>query len=598
MTQLNDTGLPTPELDAPNHRGRRIAGMVLGVVAASGIAVAIVCATDARAAYDQLQAAAPAWTTLQEQTLAGNPAATETVTELQEHAAAARDAVHGPHWSLVRALPLAGPNVRAAQEVTSVIDQLARTALPDLVDAASVLDLSTLMPADARVDLRPLEGLGPKVTSADESVREARERLAAIDTSAVDTRLAAPIDRFTAQLGDLGELTATAARAAALLPPMLGAEGERDYLLLVQNNAEPRAGGGIAGSVLHLRANDGVVEVVDQRPGTALGRTALSAPQLREEELTLLGRQSRGILDITATPHFPRAAELARQVWEAETDVEVDGVLATDPVALEHVLRAAGPVTMPGGQVLTGENAARTVLNAVYLEMPGNGDLQDAFFEDAALGAFDRLLAGGADGKDVIDALDLSADEGRLMIWSAHPAEQALLSGTVLGGELRGEVGRSPVVGVYVNDTTGSKLGYYQRTDVAVRPLSCPATNPQELEVRVRVRSEVPPALVTGELPRSLLSTHGAAPGTLRSAVHLYAPTGGTVTAAGGSGEAWAHDGLEVLTRTVELRPGESAELVYEVTAPADGAPVVRLTPGPAADASEVAVTGCSVDGE
>ncbi len=70
------------------------------------------------------------------------------------------------------------------------------------------------------------------------------------------------------RLAKVSLTTATAARAVRLLPPMLGADGPREYLLLVQNNAEQRATGGIPGSVVQLLLN------ARERAGTAFGHGA------------------------------------------------------------------------------------------------------------------------------------------------------------------------------------------------------------------------------------------------------------------------------------------------------------------------------------
>ena len=46
---------------------------------------------------------------------------------------------------------------------------------------------------------------------------------------------------------------------------MLGADEPREYILMVQNYSEPRSTGGLTGTLLHLRADDGEVELLDQR---------------------------------------------------------------------------------------------------------------------------------------------------------------------------------------------------------------------------------------------------------------------------------------------------------------------------------------------
>ena len=58
-------------------------------------------------------------------------------------------------------------------------------------------------------------------------------------------------------------------------------------------------------------------------------------------------------------------------------------------------------------------------------------------------------------------ALSRSADERRLLLWSAHEAEQQVLAETTLSGHRPITDEDAARFGVYLNDGTGSKLGYY-----------------------------------------------------------------------------------------------------------------------------------------
>ena len=78
------------------------------------------------------------------------------------------------------------------------------------------------------------------------------------------------------------------------------------------------------------------------------------------------------------------------------------------------------------------------------------------------------------------------------MAWSAREDEQALLSGTVLSGELVGVQGDSPVVGVYLNDGSAAKIGYYLRTDVAATSIQCRTDGSQALTVTVTLTNTAP----------------------------------------------------------------------------------------------------------
>ena len=84
-------------------------------------------------------------------------------------------------------------------------------------------------------------------------------------TSAADPYLVGPVreavDKVYGQLTRADREAAHAAAAAKLAPAIFGAEGDRTYLLVVQNNAESRATGGFIGSYALITAHDGELDV-------------------------------------------------------------------------------------------------------------------------------------------------------------------------------------------------------------------------------------------------------------------------------------------------------------------------------------------------
>jgi hypothetical protein len=170
------------------------------------------------------------------------------------------------------------------------------------------------------------------------------------------------------------------------------------------------------------------------------------------------------------------------------------------------------------------------------------------------------------------------------MVWSAHPDEQALLSGTVLSGELVGVRGHSPVIGVYLEDGTAAKIGYYLRTDVVATPTVCRPDGSQSVTVTVTLRSTAPAN--AADLPFYIASGVSVPKGEVRTNVLLYAPAGGLVDDVRVSGAepgvfAQVHNGLAVVGKTVQLRPGQRVSLTYSLhTGPGQtGLPVLRVTP-------------------
>jgi len=540
---------------------------------------------DALHARADLKAAAGQVRVLQSQVAKGDKkAAAVTLTSLQRHAASARASTHGPQWTAGRALPWLGPNIAAVQTVSEVIDGLAKNAMPTLINATSLVDPQTLAPVKGRIDLAPLVKAAPGVEEADAQVQAGLGRLNAIDPGALIAPVSAPVADLQTRVGKLALTTATAARAVRLLPPMLGAKGPRDYLLLVQNNAEPRATGGIPGSVILLRADHGAVTVVKQRSGSSLNLAAPALPVTAPEKALFGENLATDMRDVTFTPDFPRTGQLARAIWNAQVGGNVDGVLSVDPGTLAAMLGATGPVTVPNGPPLTSQNAVPLLLNTIYLKIADPAK-QDAFFSATASAVFKAVLGGQGDPAQVVRALAQSAREGRLLVWSAHPQEQALLSGTVLSGDLVGVQGHSPVIGVFLNDGTAAKLGYYLHTDVVARTTACHPNGSQEMTIRVILKSTAPKN--AAQLPRYITGGGIVVPaGEVRTNVLLYPPKGGMVDSVRvSSGEPGVfsqnHKGFAVVGNTVQLKPGGQATIAYDVITGKgqNGIPVLRVTP-------------------
>jgi len=570
------------------RRRRRIVRWVLLVVAVLLVVVIAGVAwvgVDALRARGELDAAAKQVHVLQGQVEKGErKAATATLKSMQQYAAAARDDTHGPHWSAARVLPWLGPNVRAVQTVSEVIDGLALHALPTLMDATSLVDPATLAPVKGRVDLAPIVKVAPEVVAANAEVQTAARRLDAIDPTGLQAAVAGPLADLRIQVGKVALTTATAARAVQLLPPMLGANGPRNYLLLVQNNAEQRATGGVPTLIL-LQAVDGKVTVVETRSaGGNLANLPKPILPLTAEETALFSeRLGIYMADVTFTPDFPRSGQLARAIWRQQVGGDLDGVLSIDPGALANVLGATGPVKLPDGRLLTSGNAAQVLMNDVYLKIL-DFTKQDEFFAATAATVFHAVLSGQGKPAATVEALAQSAREGRLMVWSAHKNEQALLSGTVLSGELVGVQGDSPVIGVYLEDGTQSKIGYYLRTDVDATTTQCRPDGSQAVQVKVTLTFTAPAN--AADLPPYISSGNVIPKGQIRTNVLLYAPKGGRIDSAQVSGAAQGvfaqtHNGLAVAGKTVQLTPGQRVVIDYDViTGPGQpGIPVLRVSP-------------------
>lgn len=533
--------------------------VVLVLVAAIGLRLLVV----AGSAAGHLQRAAVLVGTLEQSLRAGDlTAARRTTADLRRQTKAARADTQGLTWGLGRSAPVAGDDLTAVGALARIVDDLANRVLPPLLDAAGGLH-STFTGGHDPQGLDAVTAAAPKIAAAGALVRSAQDRLATLDRDGLDPRIRAAVERLDEGLRRVAPLLEPVARAARLLPAMLGVAGPRTYLVLFQNLAEVRATGGMMGAYVVLQADRGAISIVEQGAAASDIREFATPvlPLDPDQEDLHTDRLGRYPADVNLTPDFPTAAALYREMYRLRSGRTVDGVLATDPVALAYLLQATGPVDVAGGPALTAPTAVRRLLSEVYLTIADQAS-QDAFFAGAAKAVFDKLTGAAFSTTKLVPALRQAAQERRLLAWSAHPQEQAEIAATVFAGTLPAEDGDRPTVGVFLNDGTGAKLGYYMTRGVELRAGACLEDGSRHLRLTVRLASSVP----RSGLPRSVLGLGLAGDYTMRTNIMVYLPTGGAPVDATQDGApvdygSGIEGGRTVAVFTVDLAPGTSSAI-------------------------------------
>ena len=476
----------------------------------------------------------------------------------------ARRAVDDPVWRAATVLPWAGKQLGAVRTVTVALDDVMTTSGPALDALDGALAAQDAPRTDGRLALRPLvDALPPVLAAADQFDTSSRE-IAAIDTTALTPRLAAPVTSLQHQLAAVSDTVRSGAQLARLLPGMLGVGGPRSYLLVSLNSAELRAQGGIVGALALLTADDGAVNLVAQH--TTSDFPSLAAPILAltpAEEQFQTDRLGRWIQNATLTPDFPRAAQLIAARWEAATGQHVDGVIATDPVAAGELLKATGPVTVTPGTTVDAASLVPALLHDAYVRFPytdGRNEQADAFYVQVAAAIFRAVGNGQGDRLGVVSALVQAAQEGRVRVWSAHDDEEGRLLASSVGAAFL--TGAYPDdAGVFLDDATAGKLDYYLRTTVTVEQMRCSGPDPTAT-VRLDL-SYAPPADVA-TLPAYVLGVtpQWGHPGRLQTNISVYAPAGAQLDALGLTG---TQGGRQVQVVTSRLDPGGQASYRFQV---------------------------------
>lgn len=521
---------------------------------------------------------------------AESPASAVIVLEgLATDARAAKDLTSDALWALAEQTPWIGPQLAAFRTVAASSDQLLSEGLLPLAKVAQSVPMEQLTPVNGRIESAVLGEFEEPARAAASASRQAASAVRDINRTPLTRSVATAVDRADEVFEDSAFGLDALSRATQIVPSLLGSDGPRSLLVLVQNNAEWRSLGGISGTAILMRTDDGAVSFIDTRSATELsGGMRGPAVQLAADVQQIYGtRPARFFHNLTEVPDFTLDGALAREMYLQQTGVSADAVIAIDPVALSYLLDATGPVLLPDGAQLTSSNAVSLLLSDVYARYP-QAAAQDAFFAQASAAAFAALLDGRGSTPGLLTAMSRAIEERRLLIWSAHPDEQALLDDTNLAGRLPATDSETARFGVYLNDGTGSKMSYYVNPSVGLRWDSC-KSNTRALTLTVKLDNAAPadaatslPPYVTGN------GAFGTPPGSATVVSNIYLPQGWSLTSAtttSNTGYSTAtYEGREVLTFGSTLAP-QSADTVSITVQSSSGASEAEALVTPTANA-------------
>lgn len=236
---------------------------------------------------------------------------------------------------------------------------------------------------------------------------------------------------------------------ARALPEIAGANGQRTYLFIAQNEDELRATGGfITGAGLLTMANGRIasLEFEDAYWVDNFLEKPYDAPPAVLSDI--MGLQMFLFRDANYWPDFPTSAEKMIQLYSYGTDTpEPDGVIAIDQAFVKMLLTATGPVTIPASDT-TPETIinANNVSTAVQQAWAPEADTavnewvlqRKNFLPDFAAAVRNKLETslGDMDPALLADQMMTAAAQKHLQIYVRDPAAAAILQAINWDGRL------------------------------------------------------------------------------------------------------------------------------------------------------------------
>ena len=507
--------------------------------------------------------------------------------DARSHAQAARDATHSLPWNIVAAVPWLGSPFKTGQQISDVVLGLAADVLQPSANVSAALSPDRLLEG-GRVDVQLLRDEAPALSeiSADASRLDEAARAISDPTYLSVLRDArSELQKQTLEITAMLENTALAARVA---PSMMGANGPRTYFMAFQTNAEARGTGGLLGGFGILRFDNGTPTVDTLAANTELA--GLSAPIDLGPEFAKQYEFTNPFTDFrnsNQSSHFPYTAQIWKAMWAQQSGMNVDGVIAIDPVALGYILGATGPVTMPDGEVITQDNVVELTESTSYTRFPTDQIARKKYLQDIA-GEVVKKVTGRVEApRKLLDALGKAVSERRIAVWSSSPADQKLLEETPLAHVIPDDP--APYAEVVINNLGGNKLDYYLKSKIEYAADGCDGDKRMStvtIRLTNTLQDENPlPDYVAAPSGQPSGVRTGVPRGTMVSSVRLLATTGATLVSALADGQRVpvfpgterGHPSFEI---QVAIPPGQSGELSFHLSEPTSpGAPRVPIQP-------------------
>lgn len=501
-----------------------------------------------------------------------------------------------PLWTAASFIPVYGSDINAARTMIDALSDVSSNALVPMADNLSQATPGKLF-QDGMINVSALQAVADSLSSSSKVFKSANEKVQGIGDTHI-SQVTELVDKAKDGFATLNGAVDAAEKVAPVLPQMLGANGQtRHYLVLAMSNVEIRACGGFPGSRGVMSVTDGKLELGDFVKVDMM-KEPLSPLPITDEEANLFttgwgltGFNTLGYTmgDVTMTPDYPRAAQLASDMQKAIVGDDIDGVFAVDPVFLQYMLGIVGGTQLPDGTVVDGSNAAKVLLHDIYWNYPV--EEQDAIFAAVAGSAFNKIVGelGSSDITKIAAAIEKGASEGRILMYSRNDDEEKAAKALGISGALQTDTSEAPILGIYVNNYSYSKMDWFLDKRVTIDSSVENADGSTTYRVTTSLKNTMTPQ-EKAEMPGYFQGHNGISQDiddeVLR--LYLYAPAGGSIsdikTSGSGSIEMneATHDGLKVAWGGVHMLLGQDIKVEYTVTTSKDSGHKelkVRTTP-------------------
>lgn len=337
-------------------------------------------------------------------------------------------------------LGAAQPLMDAGVESLTAADESLSALTPSLGN----LGLSSLSMEKMPQILDGLATARPALVGAETHLDAAAAALARIEGP-----LSPRIEKWVSQAGQLVQLAQFGIGGAQIAPGLLGQDGSRTYLVLIQNSDELRPTGGFISAVGRVEINHGQLISETVQDSYAIDDFTKEYPNPPQPLLDYMGSEQWVFRDANWSPDFPTTALEAISLYQISRPEKVDGVIGLNLKGIEMLVAGLEPLDVPGlPEPLTAANVVQILRESWNPSQ--NISLSSAdwwawystrkqFIGVVMHAAIDKILAGKANWKQLgLETMD-AFRQRQLMIYTSPEAD--VLRQLRWDGALRSSVG-------------------------------------------------------------------------------------------------------------------------------------------------------------
>ena len=323
----------------------------------------------------------------------------------------------------------------------------------------------------SRVDMPELRQLVGLTEQIGPHLDAANTDLAAVnaDTPFVGGKIESLRASATAQLSSVESSYDKYEPLLRQLPSILGAGGQRSYLVAILNPSEQRYSGGATLSMSTLRIVGGRITF---GPSYTVAQIDQLQPFLRWDKVRGNIFHHRGptrLTSATFSPWWQVSGEELLRGWGAQTGQHTDRLIAIDLQGLAGLFRITGPVQVPQYGELNADNLVHTLAGSYDTYQDPT---QRHALNQAVIPAFRTKLLSGGKFLEKGQSLMSSAQGRHFVTYFRDQTSQDAARNAGLAGNLSD--GTHDYLGVFSQNTNGSKADYWQHravsTVVRLRP--------------------------------------------------------------------------------------------------------------------------------